>query len=80
MAKKKSKKTRRLAFALYPSGIVGKGKRKVGVVRTTLTPKQFERRWYGSEKHFRTEAALVTKQIPKGAKVRKKGNKLIIKR
>lgn len=71
--KKKSKKTRRLAVALYPSGIVGKGKRRMGIVRTTLTPTQYSRRFYSSSYHFNTEHAIQVQAIPKGkrAKIRK---------
>lgn len=69
---KKSKKTRRLAVALYPSGIVGKGKKKLGIVRTTLTPKQYERRFYSSSYHSNTESAIAIQLVPKGVRVRKK--------
>ena len=75
---KRKKKTRRLAVALYPSGIEGKGKRKIGVVRTTLTPKQYVRRFYGSSYHFNTEAAIQVQPIPKGKRVKKKKGKLVI--
>ena len=72
--KRKNKKTRRLAVVLYPSGIIGKGKKRVGIVRTTLTPKQYSRRFYSSSYHFNTEHAIQVQAIPKGRKAKvKKG-------
>jgi len=58
MTKKKSKKTRTLLIVEYPSGIVGKGVFKSKLVESVLSPKQYEKRYYGSNEHFQTENAI----------------------
>ena len=57
----KSKKRKKLLIYIYPSGIVGKGKKQTKIVTSVLTPKQYEHRFYGSSYHFNTEAAIEAK-------------------
>jgi hypothetical protein len=57
-SKKITKKRKKLIVYLFPSGIVGKGKPKVKIVTSVLTPKQYEKRFYHSSYHFRTEYAI----------------------
>jgi len=52
------KKKRTLLVFEYPSGIVGKGRFIGKMVESVLTPKQYERRYYRSKEHFRTEHAI----------------------
>jgi hypothetical protein len=59
----KRKKAKKLVVSIYPSGVVGKGKKRVKVVSSTLTPRQYEDRFYGSSLHFRTEAAISAKYL-----------------
>ena len=54
----KSKKRKKLLIHIYPSGIVGKGKKQTKIVTSVLTPKQYEKRFYGSSYHFNTESAM----------------------
>lgn len=63
MVKRKTKK--KLLLTLYPSGVVGRGKKRTRIVTSTLTPKQYEKRFYGSSYHFNTEAALTAKLYKK---------------
>ena len=55
---KRKTKTRTLLVLEYPSGIVGEGKHKSKLVKSVFTPKQYEKRYYGSSEHFQTENAM----------------------
>jgi len=59
----KTKKRRQLIVMIYKSGIVGKGKPMVKIVNSTLTPKQYEDRFYRSNYHFNTEYAMKVKPL-----------------
>ena len=65
MVKRKTKSKKKLLLTLYPSGTIGRGKKRTKVVTSTLTPKQYEKRFYGSSYHFNTEAALTAKLLKK---------------
>lgn len=59
------KKTKKLVVFEYPSGIVGKGKHITKFVHSSLTPKQYEDRYYRSNEHFRTEHAIDVYELKK---------------
>ena len=62
MAKKVNKR-KKLLVTLYTSGYIGKGKGKTRIVYSTLTPSQYQRRYYSSDEHFNTEYAMEVKRI-----------------
>jgi len=53
-----AKKKRTLIVLEYPSGTVNRGKPKSKIVKSILTPKQYEDRYYRSDDHFKTENAI----------------------
>ena len=55
---KKNKKRKKLLVIVYPSGIVGRGKKVTKFVTSTLTPSQYVKRFYHSDYHLRTEYAM----------------------
>jgi len=61
--KSSSRRTRQLLVKIYPSGQEGVGRSKSKIVNTTLTKKQYKRKFYSSKYHEDTEYAMTVKEI-----------------